>query len=364
LGEKDGLCEIQIEVTDTGIGISDEPQSLLFRSFQQAEDSTARKFGGTGLGLSISKSIVEMMGGRIWVKSELLKGSTFAFEVKLKKGEYQGRIADYIKLDNVSILAADNDPDMLEYYKKTARELGAKCDTALSGGEMLNLIERNGPYGIYFVDWKIPDTDIMQLASTLKGNSRKSGNIVVLTISSIEWNEIEKEAKEAGVDKFMHKPIFPSMIETIVTEYVGMFQPDDTEKGVIDRFEGFRVLLAEDVEVNREIVLALLEPTGLQIDCAENGAVAVKMFSETPEKYDMIFMDVQMPEMNGFEATRRIRAMDIPQAKTVPIIAMTANVFREDVEKCIDAGMDSHVGKPSDFEAVLEKLKKYLTPEK
>jgi CheY-like chemotaxis protein len=192
LGEQDGVCEVQIKVTDTGIGISAEQQALLFQSFQQAEGTTARKFGGTGLGLSISRSIVEMMGGRIWIQSELLKGATFSFVVKLKKGENQGRIADYIKLDNVRILVADHDPGMLEYYKKTAEGLGAYCDTALSGGDIHQMIERNDPYSIYFLDWEMPDTDIMQLARSLKEIGGERGNIVVLTISTIDWNKIEK----------------------------------------------------------------------------------------------------------------------------------------------------------------------------
>jgi CheY-like chemotaxis protein len=360
LGEKNGICEIQIEVTDTGIGISAEQQAPLFSSFQQAENSTARRFGGTGLGLAISKSIVEMMGGKIWLKSELLKGSTFAFTVKLKKGKERTCINDIIRLDPIRILMADNDPDMLERCKKTAQELGAYCDTVSRGEDLLYMAGQNDPYGIYFLDWKMPGVDIMQLVRDLKKNRQEQKNIVVLTIPSIEWNEIEKEAKKAGVDKFLHKPVFPSTIEEIVAEYSGIHQTDDDEKEITDNFEGYRVLLAEDVEINREIVLALLEPTQLRIDCAENGNEAVKMFCESGGKYDLIFMDVQMPEMDGYEATRRIRALNTENAKEVPIIAMTASVFREGIEKCIESGMDAHLGKPLNIEQVLEILRKYL----
>jgi PAS domain S-box-containing protein len=238
LEEKDGLCTIEITVSDTGIGISPEQQKNLFSSFQQAEVSTTRRYGGTGLGLAISKSIVEMMGGKIGIKSDLGKGAAFIFTIQAKKSD---------QVNN-----AINDS---------------------------------------------PGT--------------------------------EQGAKEEKTD-------------------------------LDGLFDGRRVLLAEDMEINREIVLALFEPTRLKIDCVENGVEAVRKFSEAPARYDLIFMDIQMPEMDGYEATRRIRALDIPEAKKIPIVAMTANVFREDVEKCIKAGMNSHVGKPLNFDEVLEKLKGYL----
>ena len=230
LEEKDGICTIQFEVIDSGIGISPEQQTRLFQSFQQAEISTANKYGGTGLGLSISKNIVEMMNGKIWVESELDKGSTFTFTVQMKRG-----------------------------------------------------------------------------------NSQK---------------------------------------------YENMTKGED--KSVSVNFAGNRILLAEDVDINCEILLTLLEPTLLEIDCVKNGADAVRLFKEAPERYDMILMDVQMPEMDGYEATRQIRALDFEKAKKIPIIAMTANVFREDIEKCLNAGMNDHIGKPINLENVLEKLQYYL----
>jgi PAS domain S-box-containing protein len=261
-GEKDDLCTIEITVNDTGIGISPEQQENLFNSFQQAEITTTRRFGGTGLGLAISKSIVEMMGGSIRVKSEQEMGSTFIFTIQARKG------------------AQAND--------------------------MVN----------------VPP-------------------------------EAEQNVKEDELD-------------------------------LNGLFAGRRILLVEDVEINREIVLALLEPTRLEIDCAENGVEAVHKFTEAPDVYDLIFMDIQMPEMDGYEATRRIRDMEAelqpsPEGegsplvhnaganrgadspKGVPIIAMTANVFREDIEKCIESGMNGHVGKPLNLDEVLEKLKSYLS---
>ena len=227
-GEKDGLCAVRVTVADTGIGISAEQQKNLFQAFQQAESSTSRKFGGTGLGLSISKNIVEMMGGRIRVESEIGKGASFSFTVNVKR--------------------ADN--------------------------KMIRKIEQ-----------------------------------------------------------------------------------DEAERDITGIFEGRRILLAEAMEINREVVMELLKPTKVEIDCAENGAEAVRMFESSPDKYDLIFMDVQMPEMDGHQATRAIRGMGTAKAATVPIVAMTANVFQKDITECLKSGMNSHLGKPLDLNEIIKLLR-------
>ncbi|MDR0502698.1 MAG: response regulator [Treponema sp.] len=359
--EKDNICVIQISVTDTGIGIKPEQQQRLFMSFEQAETSTTRKYGGTGLGLSISKSIVEMMGGNIWVKSEAGKGSVFAFTIKAQRGtgKAQRTLSNKINWENVRILAVDDDNDILLYFREITNNLGVYCDTAGSGEEALGLAERCG-YHIYFVDWKMPVMNGIELAHELK--SRVSANSVVIMISAYEWSAIAEEAKNKGVDFFVPKPLFPSSIAEAINNSLGMGQikPEDSKKSIADEFAGRRLLVVEDVEINREILITLLEPTGIQIDCAENGVEAVRMFSEAPDKYDMIFMDVQMPEMDGYEATRRIRQLDVPNAKDIRIVAMTANVFHEDIEKCLDAGMDNHLSKPLDMEEVINTLYIYL----
>jgi len=364
LGENKGLCEIEISVKDTGIGINDEQQKRLFNSFQQAESSTTRKYGGTGLGLAISKSIVEMMGGKIWVKSESEKGSNFAFTVKVKRGvskEKSGLLSPEVNLSNIRILTIDDDPDILAYFREVMHGYGINCDTAAGGEEALKLIEKNGSYHIYFVDWKMPGMDGIQLTRELK--SKEANNSVVIMISAAEWSAIADESKKAGVDKFLPKPLFPSSIVDVINECTGVDEQkeEETKIEINGFFEGRCILLAEDVEINREVVQVLLEPTLLKIDCAENGTEAVRKFKEYPGRYDLIFMDIQMPEMDGYEATRRIRAIDNPRAKTIPIIAMTANVFKEDIEKCLNAGMNSHIGKPIDFNEVMEKLKSYLS---
>jgi len=366
VAEENAMCTLQIAISDTGIGISQEQQSRLFQSFQQAESSTVRKFGGTGLGLSISKSIVDMMDGQIWVESELGKGSTFTFTVQVKRGtEKNQEEPDDTQVDwsYFRILTVDDDPDILAYFTEITKDFGITCDTALSGEVALQLVEQNGPYHIYFVDWKMPGMNGVELVRALKQREAATDeHTVAVMISSVEWDTIATEAKQAGVDKYLPKPLFPSAIAGIIAEYAGSDRgqaQQDTQQ-VIDQFPGRHLLLAEDIEINQEIVLALLEPTLLTIDCAENGAEALRMFEQAPGIYDMIFMDVQMPEMDGYEATRRIRALPAPQAKTIPIIAMTANVFREDMEKSLAAGMNAHIGKPLDLEEVLQILREYL----
>ncbi|MDR2296129.1 MAG: response regulator [Clostridiales Family XIII bacterium] len=365
LEEEADICTLLIEVSDTGIGISARQQARLFNSFEQADSSTSRKFGGTGLGLTISKSIVEMMGGRIWIESELGKGSVFAFTVRAKRGgETRRSLLDpSVRPDNMRVLAVDDVPEIREYFEALSRRFGIACDLAAGGEEALALIERNGPYDIYFVDFRMPGMDGIELSRRIKASG--AGKSVVIMISATEWNEIEADAKRAGVDKFLQKPLFPSAIADCINECLGAgaaehasVAPSAEEPAC---FSGYRILLAEDVEINREIVLALLEATALSVDCAENGAEALRLFSEDPARYDMIFMDVQMPEMDGYDATRHIRALRAPQAQTIPIVAMTANVFREDVERCLAAGMDDHIGKPLNFEEVLEKLRRYLS---
>lgn len=364
LREENDICTVQIEVIDSGIGISPEQQSRLFTSFEQAESSTSRRFGGTGLGLAISKRIVEMMDGRIWIESELGKGSTFAFTIQAKRGSGDSKslLGSDVNWKNIRILVIDDSDEIREYFAEMMQQFGVGCDLAGSGEEACELIYANGPYDLYFVDWKMPGMDGIEVSRLIK--KIESDNSVIIMISSTEWSVIEDEAKSAGIEKFLLKPLFPSAVVDCISECIGSGGKVSAADGSFDRetenFEGYCILLAEDVEINREIVLALLEPTSLSIDCAENGAEALRIYSGDPDRYDMIFMDVQMPEMDGYEATRRIRSLDIPKAKTVPIIAMTANVFREDIEKCLDAGMDGHVGKPLDFHEVLGDLRKYL----
>jgi len=362
-GKGNDICTLQVSVSDTGIGIAPEQQEKIFNSFEQAESSTTRKYGGTGLGLAISKNIVEKMGGNIWVQSEPGKGSVFTFTIQLRRGseEQHTLLSPDINISNVRIMTVDDDPDILTYFLEIVHSFGIMCDIAISGEKALQLIDQNGGYHIYFIDWKMPVMDGLQLAREIK--ARVTEQTIIIMISALEWSSIADEARAAGVDKFLSKPLFPSSIAEVINECLGVDRRN-AEKSqsseIAGIFAGRRILLVEDVDINREIVQTLLEPTKIEIDCAENGVEAVRMFIDAPYKYDMIFMDIQMPEMDGYEATRRIRALDIPAAKAITIIAMTANVFKEDIEKCLEAGMNGHVGKPIDFDEVIAKLRSYL----
>jgi signal transduction histidine kinase/CheY-like chemotaxis protein len=378
LNKKEGdICTLQISVTDTGIGISPEQQNRLFSSFEQADTSTSRKFGGTGLGLAISKRIVEMMGGSFRVVSELGKGASFIFTAQfVEVADVLEEILQPINWKNIRVLAVDDDLDIREYFGDIAERLGFACDTAADGNEALALIDRNGGYDLYFVDWKMPGLDGIELSRRI--TDTRSARGVVIMMSAADWNAMESDAKQAGVSGFVPKPLFPSSIADCISRSLGAVEQVSaakTDEEILDRYEGKKILLAEDVDINREIVLTLLEPTGLAIDCAENGKQAVQLFTQSPESYDLIFMDVQMPEMDGYEATRAIREFENTLAsasssgpagagrdvrKPIPIIAMTANVFREDVEQCLEAGMNSHVGKPLDLQDVMAKLRQYL----
>ena len=362
--ENDACC-LQISVEDTGIGITDEQKARLFQAFEQAESDTSRKFGGTGLGLAISKRIVQLMGGDIWVQSEPGKGSKFIFTILLKheKKEKLRLLDESVNWKNIRILVANNEPETIRFFTSFSETHNFVCAIVKSGEEALAELETNEDYDICFLDWELPDMNGIELTKLIR--AKAANKAVVIICSSVDWQVIEDNARAVGIDKFLPKPLFSSAIVDMINECIGINHAtiQENKHHHTDIFSEYSIILAEDIEINREIVLALLEPTRLKIDCAENGLKALELFSKAPEKYDLIFMDVQMPEMNGYEATQSIRALDIPQAKTIPIIAMTANVFREDIDKCLNAGMNDHVGKPLDLEEVIRKLYEFLSPD-
>jgi len=363
VSEEDGVFTIRGTVKDSGIGITAEQQKQLFQSFQQADSGTSRKFGGTGLGLAISKNIIEMMGGTIELDSEIGKGSSFSFTFKAKHGDKKGvNLSEVgVNWENVTIMAVDDDKEILDYFKDVVQGFGTNCDTALSGNDALSQIENNGLHHIYFIDWKMPDMDGISLAKEIKAKSKFPNDAVIIMISAAEWSSIAEEAKKAGIDRFLSKPLFASSIADAIAEVIGVREiPKDETKTYEGIFEGFKILLAEDVEINQEIIDTLIEPTLLKMDCAMNGLEAVSLFNKSPDDYDLILMDVQMPEMDGYEATEIIRTSKHAKAAAVPIIAMTANVFKEDIEKCLAAGMNGHIGKPIDVNEFFTVLQKYL----
>jgi|GEM_PF-1095406 len=362
--ESGGKCELCISVTDSGIGISPEQQDRLFQAFEQAESGTNRKYGGTGLGLVISKNIVELMGGKIWLESELGKGAKFTFTVKVERGEKNTRslLSDDVNWENVRILAVDDIPETREQFQNILNNLDIKCDVASDGVEARNIIEENGGYDIYFIDWVMPRMDGIELTRQIKSKSLDNGReSVVIMITAMDWEQIKDEAVSAGVDKHLLKPLLNSTIIDCINECIGKahVSSDDSEY-TLGEFTGKRLLVAEDMEINREIIISLLDGTGIEIDCAENGQEALDMVKSSKKGYDIVFMDVQMPKMDGYEATRAIRALPPIKNGRLPIIAMTANAFKSDIDDSVAAGMDEHLRKPIDFEMVLKVLRKYL----
>jgi signal transduction histidine kinase/DNA-binding response OmpR family regulator len=363
-GEKDGICELRIAVSDNGIGITPEQQKKLFVAFEQADSGITREFGGTGLGLSISKHIVELMGGNIWIESEIGKGSRFILTVKAERGKQKltSMLAPGIKWENMRILVVDDEEETCAYFKDIFSQLGLNCSTATSGFDACRDVEENGSYDIYFIDWRMSGMDGIELTRKIKAYDRDRPSVVVM-ITSADWVVIKEMALDAGVSKYILKPLFSSAIIDCINECLGLDgdgSDEAQENGEGGRFAGKKLLLAEDVEINREILISLLEDTGISIDCAQNGLEAVEIMAASPDKYDAVLMDVQMPKMDGLEATRLIRAMSARWYQKIPIIAMTAHVFKSDIEECLMAGMNDHIGKPIDIDDVLKKLHKYL----
>jgi len=357
---------LKISVEDNGIGLTNEQKAKLFTSFEQADGGIARKYGGTGLGLSICKKIVELMGGNIDVTSEFGKGSTFYFTINLKKSEIkQNNVGyDFSAYKNLRVMVIDEDKSVLNNFSNILSSVGINHDLAGSGSDAIDYIkkanEEQKPYQIVFVEYLADEMDGITVARHIK--SLENGRTNVVMMSQTKLNTVEKEASAAGVTDFILKPIFRFPVLEIINRLI---MGDDSlssssENNDMPVYENCHMLLAEDIEINREIAISLLEDTKIIIDSAENGQEALELFEKNQEKYDIIIMDVQMPVMDGLEATRRIRALGTKHALEVPIVAMTANAFAEDVEACKNAGMIDHIGKPIDVDILLSKIGKYL----
>ena len=363
---------LQFSIKDTGIGMTPDQIGRLFVAFEQAEGGTTRKYGGTGLGLAISKSIVEKMDGRIWVNSTPGRGSEFAFEVKLERPEQQGQAILYgnIRAADVKLMIVDPVAETRKKFITIINSFGMSADEAETVPQAVELANRareaKAPYDLVFVDYVLADEGGIDFIKDSQFIIDK--NNVVLITTFLNWTRLESELQGIGIKRFIPKPLFPSSILDTINEIVcnaASEQGAAPEKPAVQGpdFSGITLLLAEDVEINREIFLALVEDTKINVEIAENGSVAVEKFRQKPEAYDMIIMDVQMPEMDGYDATRAIRALGTRRSLTIPIVAMTANVFKEDIEKCLAAGMDDHLSKPIELSAVMEKIGHYCKPQ-
>ncbi len=350
---------------DTGIGMSPDFVEHIFEPFSRAADSRVTKEQGTGLGMSITDNLVRMMNGNIKVESELGKGSRFTVTISLKLQDTEE--LSYSAFENLSVLFADDDESTCENACHMLDEMGMKGEWVTCGKKAVEKVvkrhEENDDYFAVILDWKMPGMDGIQVTKEIR---RLVGpDVPIIIISAYDWSDIELEARAAGADAFVGKPLFKSRLAHLFHDILSGEDdsaPENDADGLMkEDFSGKRVLLVEDNELNAEIAQELLEMTGLEVEWAENGQVAVDMFSNSPNGYyQMIFMDIQMPVMNGNEAARAIRALSRRDARGVPIVAMTANAFSEDVQASKNAGMNEHIPKPLDLKQLGKTLRKWL----
>ena len=361
---KVGCYEFVFE--DNGIGMTEEFLTKIFEPFSRAEDPRTSKIQGTGLGMAITRNIVRMMNGDISVESKPGAGSKFTVTIYLKLQPDES--VDCSSFADLPVLVADDDPIACETACTMLDDLGMKSKGALSGQEAVNLVkehhEESNDFFAVILDWKMPGMD--GLATTRAIRQTVGGNVPIIIISSYDWSEIEQEARAAGANAFISKPLFRSRLVYLFNELTGAAQPENAEpeKDVLPEeldLHGHRLLLAEDNDLNAEIAMEILGETGAEVERASDGSIALDMFeAHEAGYYDLIFMDVQMPNMNGYQATRAIRALDREDAKEIPVIAMTANAFAEDVHDAMSAGMNEHIAKPLDFNALVRVLNKWV----
>ena len=359
----EGYADYDFVVRDTGIGMSEEFVAHIFEPFSREENSTLSRVPGTGLGMSIAKNIVDMMGGTIRVKSKLGVGSEFTISLRFKTGEAVQRRGVIRELNGFRALVADDSMDSCVSVEKMLRAIGLRPEWTTSGKEAIFRAkyakEQNDPFHVFIIDWLMPDMNGVEVVRRIRMEIGDDVPIIILT--AYDWSEIEDEAREAGVTAFCAKPLFLSELYDVLQT---ASRPEDEEELHIynaERFRGKKILLVEDVELNREIAETILKEIGIQVVSVENGEQAVRYIEETEEDFiDLILMDIMMPVMDGYEATRAIRKLSNPVKASKPIIAMTANAFEEDVRAALDAGMNDHMAKPIRVETLCQMIEKHL----
>ena len=361
--ENEGIPTFRFTVKDNGIGMSGEQVEKLFSAFEQGDGSITRKYGGTGLGLAISKNIIEKMGGKIWVESQLGKGSSFIFEIPLTPdGTTEKR--ELYKMSDLRVAIVEKEANDREHLRSIAQWFDIAVDSyetiEMAMPAITQANDKGAPYTALYINCDGVEPD--QFGSFSAAFEKADKATVILTTQLRTWNRIERVAQEAGYAQCLVKPLFPT---TFLASIQNVTEPQDSalqKDNVTDRipdFSNIKLLLAEDVPLNREVFIALLEDTKISIDVAENGQQAVDLFQKNPERYQVIIMDIQMPVMNGFDATKAIRSLDVSNASTIPIVALTANAFKEDVDKCINAGMNGHLMKPIEVNHLFKTIAYY-----
>lgn len=356
--QKEGCVRLTYIVSDTGIGMSPEFMQHLYQPFSRQTDSRVNKIQGTGLGLAITKQMVDLMEGTIECQSEQGKGTTFTVTLDIPVAEHQNV---EMKLDALDVLIVDDDEVLLETAVDTLTSLGLNVEQASSGLEALGMIKhREGTgknYYIVIVDLKMPDIDGIETIRRIR--SEIKSNVPILLISAYSWSDVEQEAKEAGVSGFLSEPLFRSTLYEKISEILGKEAESIEPENDYSDLAGMNILVAEDNDINWEIISTLLSMYGINTERAENGRVCLEKVKQAEKgSFALIFMDIQMPEMNGLDATRAIRSLENHWASSIPIVAMTADAFSENVTECLEAGMNGHIAKPIDIKLVIKVIQK------
>ena len=353
-----GCVRLTYVVADTGIGMSPEFMATMYQAFSRQTDSRVNSIQGTGLGLAITKQMVELMGGTIDCESEQGKGTTFTVVLDIPVADRQ---RDDMHLDSVDVLLIDDDEILLRTESDILESLGAAVEQAHSGAEALKMIggrhEGGNDYSIIIIDWKMPEADGIETIRRIR--AEVDADIPILLISAYDWSDIEELAKEAGANDFVSKPLFRSTLYDKINALLGAESKSVEPEDDYSDLAGLHILVAEDNDINWEIISAMLSMFGITSERAENGRVCVEMMrTAEDDRYTLIFMDIQMPEMNGLDATREIRKLENPRTSSIPIIAMTADAFSENVMECMNAGMNGHIAKPIDIKLVIKEIRR------
>ena len=364
-GKVRGCGQYEFRIKDNGIGMSQEFAQKIFEPFEQERTSTVSRIQGTGLGMAITKNIVDMMGGTIEVQTAQGKGTEFTVCVPMRAQTEQRPVEKITELEGLKALVVDDDFNTCDSVTKMLVKVGMRAEWTLSGKEAVlrarQSIEMSDAYHAYIIDWRLPDMNGIEVTRQIR-SLHDDTPIIILT--AYDWSDIEVEAKAAGVTAFCAKPMFLSDLRETLMSALGQ-KPTDAVQGLLPEknadFKGKHILLVEDNELNREIAQEILREYGFLVDSAENGAVAVeKVSTAAPGSYDLVLMDVQMPIMDGYTATRKIRALDDPARAKLPILAMTANAFDEDRRNALESGMNGFLSKPIVIDDLVQELRKIL----
>ena len=356
--EKEGYIKLEYKVSDTGIGMPQSFMEVMYEPFIRQTDSRINAIQGTGLGLAITKKMVDIMGGQIDCQSTEGEGTTFTVTLDIA---VSSKAENEQKLPPLEVLVIDDDEVLLETACDTLTALGTNPEIAESGETALTKLlakkEAGKSYNVIILDWKMPGINGIELTKKIR---QIAGNdISILLVSAYDWTQIEEEAKVAGIDGFISKPLFRSSLFKKISQVLGLEDNIASQEEYNSDLQDMNILVAEDMDVNWEVISTLLGMYGIKCKRAENGKVAVDMLRNIgPAEYDLVFMDIQMPVMNGLDATREIRKLENPYAAGIPIIAMTADAFSENVAECLKAGMNGHIPKPIDINNLIKELKK------